>query len=359
MDRNSNKKQENITIRSLITDFFNENLIILQPNFQRQIKRSAAEMNKIIETYVREDCIPNLFIIEKKHIDKNNNEHVLYECLDGQHRLTALKHYITNKPFNNEYLSYESKNGEYVFFDLTDKIKSKFNKLKIFCRQMSSAEKTLFLNTKIQITFISDVKDQHYLENNEFKKLQDGAKIDKTDLIKNSDHPISNFLKINNLTRKETLNKLWNKIFKLPGINDKNEYKISPYRTELSYILIKSLILLKTKDFDYIDRDNKLIADDIITKSKFYLFDVENTYKNFLIIKQNIENIFQENNIKKLKYTNYKLFLILLHMYDNNTVQIIEKIINNIDFEKKYTKKYSQEYEIIENMICKFDKKNV
>ena len=66
MDRNSNKKQENITIRSLITDFFNENLIILQPNFQRQIKRSAAEMNKIIETYVREDCIPNLFIIEKK-----------------------------------------------------------------------------------------------------------------------------------------------------------------------------------------------------------------------------------------------------------------------------------------------------
>ena len=194
MDRNSNKKQENITIRSLITDFFNENLIILQPNFQRQIKRSAAEMNKIIETYVREDCIPNLFIIEKKHIDKNNNEHVLYECLDGQHRLTALKHYITNKPFNNEYLSYESKNGEYVFFDLTDKIKSKFNKLKIFCRQMSSAEKTLFLNTKIQITFISDVKDQHYLENNEFKKLQDGAKIDKTDLIKNSDHPISNFL---------------------------------------------------------------------------------------------------------------------------------------------------------------------
>ena len=45
--------------------------------------------------------------------------------------------------------------------------------------------------------------------------------------------------------------------------------------------------------------------------------------------------------------------------YDNNTVQIIEKIINNIDFEKKYTKKYSQEYEIIENMICKFDKKNV
>jgi len=352
---NSTKLYKHITIRSLITDYFNENKIDLQPEYQREIRWSYTRMNSMINTFVNGNCSHGYFLIQKD----NNNIQNMYECFDGQHRLTSLKHYIYNIPFNNDYLYYKL-NDEFIFYDLPENIKKKLKRkgYKNF-REMTNREKDNFKDKELQFVFMSNIKCKKYLIDIEFKNLNSCQDIDEIDLIKNIEHPISILLRNKSFTRRKILHSFWKKIFKLSNITNKNEYFTPKYKTELFYILIKSLILIYRQDLNYIDITNRNIKENIIEKNKIYLIDnIDEIYNKFLDIKLYIENILKNKNLL-FKYTKPELFFILLHLYNKNDVKIIEKIINNIDFEKKYTKNYSQEYKIIENMIYKFNKKNV
>lgn len=318
---------ENISIKSFYTDYLKENLLNTRPDYQREIAWNHKDMISMLNTYMNGGFVQNFFIYK---LPKRENG-FKYECVDGQHRLTVIKFFMDGIIFKNDYLYWEDEiTKEKVFFKITEEIKKKYKKN---IRELTQEEKDFFLDTKLQYVFISDIPYPEYLRE-QFEKLQCGKNINLIELLKNIDHPLTNYLRINNLIRRENICNFWKNISEIPNIT--NYDSISNIALKKIEILVYTLIKL----FYVIDKKSSRIQ----CEDKKIFISLENRDKTF-------DLNYSPNEIYKKIYE-YKnvcinllpckispdFFIIICHLLNTDPQLItnlnrddISKIINEFD----------------------------
>ena len=118
--------------------------------------------------------------------------------MDGQHRLTVLKHFIEGKPINPDdqyYIRFNMIDDDKklaVFYEKKKRLEKIKNK-----RYMTDKEKNVFNDKKIIIIKITNYDPKlgdlfGSIKNEMFLRLLKGEKASSTDIIRNCDHPLIN-----------------------------------------------------------------------------------------------------------------------------------------------------------------------
>lgn len=356
--KKAKQEPETLSIRSIYTDYLKEKRIDIRPEFQRELSWNFDNMISMLDNYMVGGFIQNFFLYKLPIKDEKNFE---YQCVDGQHRMTVLEYYIENTLFNDEYLYWEDKNTkEKVFYTITEKIQKKYKKN---IRELTVDEKKDFLNTKLQFIFIYDVQDIKFLHE-QFNLLQNGKNISTIDTLKNIDHPLTDFLRKHEITRKNNIVNYWKDICHIKKIKDFNCVNdITNKNIELfTFHLIKLF---------YIIDKNSL---GIVYNNKKIKICLEEKDKNFEL-KTNIEELYEKINNYKIIISNLldktispELFLILSHLL-NTEIELFKlidknyiiKIINEHDIKgiHKNPNDFIETANIIKNKIYEKNKKNI
>jgi uncharacterized protein with ParB-like and HNH nuclease domain len=86
-------------IGSIYSGYLMNNKLLLSPEYQRDLCWSVDKMCVFIDTIMKGWVVPN-YVLYK--LSRNESQKVLhsYECIDGQHRLTAIKWFIESTSYN-------------------------------------------------------------------------------------------------------------------------------------------------------------------------------------------------------------------------------------------------------------------
>jgi hypothetical protein len=337
-----NLKPKTITIRSLDTDFLKENRINIRPKYQREICWKYEDMLKMLETFITRGFVQNFFIYELP----NRIDTFDYECVDGQHRITVIKYYIENIPINNQYLYYEDPNTKQkVFYKITPEIKKKY---KSNIRELNNeTEKKYFLDVDLQMVFISDIPNEQYLCE-QFNRLQNGRNTGIVDILKNIDHPLTNFLRNNDITRKNNVVNYWEDICLIKKIKDYNQVNdVMNKNIEIyTFLIIKLFYIIDKKDLNIV-YDNKKITIYLDNRDKNVDIkgDINVIYEKINEFKNNIKGLLKEKIIPEL-------FLILVHLYNTEPIlfeRLNKELFNNIISPFNIKDNYKDSSKFIEN----------
>jgi len=93
-------------LRSFYDQYLVKNTINLQPEYQREFVWNSTKQDLLIDSIMRCFVVPS-FIFIKDESKKYN-----YECIDGQHRLSVIKHYISGEKLNGNYVKWRKKNRD-------------------------------------------------------------------------------------------------------------------------------------------------------------------------------------------------------------------------------------------------------
>lgn len=250
----------NKAVISVYGEFLQNNKLLLNPEYQRDLSWSIEKMNTFIDTIMKGWIVPNYVIYKLSNSELKNNPHQ-FECIDGQHRLLSIKWYIEGTPYpgTNRYVHWSS-NGERVYYNLSQEkmaeIKTR-SRQKIVCRNLTDIEKLKFdffdmsfhmvesKNGSLSIGMKCDI----------FNRLQNGEKVSSYDKLKNlHTNTITDTIRTKHLLSYMKTIKFCDKI----NINNPN---IRRKRLESFniYFLIRSFLIIDKKNLDvnYLDLNIK------------------------------------------------------------------------------------------------------
>jgi hypothetical protein len=241
-------------ISALYYGYLKDNKLLLSPQYQRDLCWSVDKMILFIDTIMKSWIVPNYVIYKLTKTEINNNDHS-YECIDGQHRLTAIKRFIEAIPDDTtkKYVYY--KKDEYrVFYDYTDQQEKEIRKQtpsKYKIRKFDRNEKNKFDDYQMSLHIISnptglDITTKCCI----FNRLQNGEKIASYEKLKNNPHPITKCINDHKLLR----------FMKNENFNDILEIKkMRKYEAFNIYFLIRTFLIIDKKNLDvnYLDLNIK------------------------------------------------------------------------------------------------------
>ena len=248
----------------------------LSPSYQREFAWCNDKQDLFIDSVVNNYIIPPIILIKL-----NNKKGYRYECMDGQHRLTVLKHYIEGKPINIHsphnirYLRKEEDKPIDVYYSQTDQLdKSPKNH-----RYMTDDELTAFNDKKLIVIKISnfdkkmdDVFDK--IKNEMFLRLQKGERVSTTDMIRNHDNPVINTLREYNLLKYKTY-ETHDTFKKIGNVLDVKAKKSAQRLTNYIYFVLRSLIILKENKLDVGIISDNILRDELLNKKESDKFNFE------------------------------------------------------------------------------------
>ena len=340
------------TVRSIYTDFLEEKQIILRPSYQRNLTWSYDKMNYFLDSLFFFPIVPSFIICnidknELKEIRKNDKDSNLqWECIDGQHRLTVIDHYLSGKPIEI--------NGKEKMLYIEEKIKDntdKITKIKIFykltpviekkiletgikkkdIRSMTIDERHAFNDTQLSFIKITKEIDKN-TKCNLFNRLQQGEKVNSGTTTRNTDHPISNFIRDNKIVTEGNYDVYWKNILVYPRIKDT---KYDELLNKMTFLIIKLLFITdkNTLDINYNDSNTANYIKE--NYGSTHLKDDNNIniiFKQILNINSTIEKILDGHKISEE-------FYFLLHklvMDKNKNINILPLFMSDTKTMAKY-----------------------
>ena len=327
----------------------NEGEINLSPSYQREFAWSNDKQDLFIDSIINNYIIPPIILIKL-----NDKKEYRYECMDGQHRLTVLKHFIEGKSINPNdphYIRY-NKNENNKKMNIFYEKKKRLENIKD-SRYMTEDEKSTFNDKKIIIIKISNYDPRltelfSYIKNEMFLRLQKGEKVCGTDILRNCSHSvITNLKKLNLINYKTYLqdeDENGNYYYKIKDLITVKTKKPAQLLTEYLFFILRGLLIIKNKSIDIGNLSEVKMREDILqTKTdRFNLKENEtwdeymNTFNSFI---KEVSDEFEENDKQQSQY----LLLILLYYYitDKTTfTKILTNINNYSKFNDEYFKKH-------------------
>jgi hypothetical protein len=327
----------------------NPNEINLSPPYQREFGWDNSKQDLFIDSIVNNYIIPPIILIQLH--DKKGYK---YECMDGQHRLTVLKHYIEGIPINLDdqhfirYTKCENNLKQSIFYEKKKRFKNVINH-----RFMTETEKNMFDDKKIIVIKISNYDPKlnnifGTIKNEMFLRLQKGEKASQTDIIRNCSNPLIIELKNNGLCSYKTYEnhdhsdsdkevtselKYWYMIKTLYDVRTK---KIPHRLTAYLFFLLKAILIIKNKGFNVGNLTPNKIRNDILYEKS----------SRFILTKDSYQTLISECNLffKSLININFSLseplLLILLGEYIQNKVNFNLMLMHLEKIKSKYDSKY-------------------
>jgi len=342
------KKSDSPSISTIYHNYFARNRINLQPNYQREFTWSFEKMNTFIDSLMKGYVIPTFILYKLSNEEKKNekNKSIDFECIDGQHRLTVLQKFMNSETISigsyDRYIYWNkikkdksgNKTKEKVFYNFTPEIKLKYKKL---AREMTLEEKNFFDDIQLQFIIIqSKLSDKQKCDI--FNRLQNGEKVSSITKVKNISHPITDYLRNNNIIGSNIIDE-WNDIIKTNlskrgSVIAKNNYLIDHF----TYHVIRLILIYNKKslDINYLNLNIRKYLENNYGNVKID-GNIDEIYKNILKIKKNI--------IKKFDGYSFisELFIILFFVkinspekFDNLNKKSIKEIIKNYNNLDKY-----------------------
>jgi hypothetical protein len=182
----------NQSIADLISSL--DNKVDLHPIYQRDIRWTKEKMDALIGTVMENGIIPALLIYQLQAGDERKMPSIRWECIDGQHRLFVLSHFLRGRAVRlngREWMISwkwlgEDKQETHVFFEKTDDTKrwiaahpsGRFE-------YMTEEERDHFSEFSMELKEIH--KDALTMEQRcaIFISLQQGVQVRNADLLKN------------------------------------------------------------------------------------------------------------------------------------------------------------------------------
>jgi hypothetical protein len=166
-------------ISSVYTEYLETARLDLSPSYQRARCWSQRQCNGLIDTIMHGWPTP-LFTFYRLPVADGAKR---YECVDGQNRLYAIKAFRTGTPILND------KSGKEEHVTWTGQTGDK----KLRYVDLSDEECEWFDTYELTLTIIQSPMD---LDSRKamFTRLQDGSKISTAEYVKNTEHPVSQFI---------------------------------------------------------------------------------------------------------------------------------------------------------------------
>jgi hypothetical protein len=324
-------------LRSFYDTDLKKNRINLQPEYQRDFAWNAEKQNLLIDSIMRS------FVIQSFIFAKSDKKEYKYECIDGQHRLSVIKHFISGEKLNGHQIRWQRKNAkgitENIFYEknvFTDKNGTPHKKY------MTDSEKERFDDYLISICIITneDLKftDRCLI----FNRLQNGERTTRLDRIKNIDHPISEPLRQLNIHRYDEFKKteFGKQMLKLFGNLTKRKSKKSMMMA-ITFIVMR-YIQVYVKGIDEITSWLDMnLERDIYSNSDRINIGTNISAQIITNIKKFVNDIYiTDSNIKPNIYMFFIIGDIYNHVYKENMEKhIIQKILNSYYYNKYNDKK--------------------
>jgi hypothetical protein len=344
-----NLDTEFMSVKNIYNTFLKENIINLNPEYQRDFSWNEEQINLFIDSLINGYIVPSIVLLEKEDEEKGFE----YECVDGQHRLNVIKRFIENK------LVYKIKK------ESTQKSFHKiyYNDGEIFCNEKNNLKlidkiyKKSFDSAKIPIFIIKNIDNEQIIRDI-FIRLQNGSKVSMFGKLKNKKHPLLDFIRENTILNNYKIKKLANILYyeikfteEENGIEQTSNKICERKQKHILFMLAKLIYLYKNKEKKEFSVDSLNINMNI----EKYL---TNNSPNMMFSLELIEEFYDkfETFISFLNYNGdiyYKeyMLLILWKFYINNCNN------NFFKFSLKYTIDiYNNEKEFI---LCKPDNKNL
>lgn len=340
------KKIDNPSISTIYHNYFTRKRINLQPNYQREFTWSIEKMNTFIDSLMKGYVIPTfiLYKLSNEEKKKEKKKSIDFECIDGQHRLTVLQKFMNSEAitigsydryiFWNKIIKdkFGNKTKEKVFYKLTPEIKFKYRKL---AREMTFDEKNYFDDIQLQFNIIqSKLNDTQKCDI--FNRLQNGEKVSSIIKVKNISHPITDYLRNNNIICSKIIDE-WNDIIKIKILKNglgKNNYLIDHF----TYLVIRLILIYSKKslDINYLNLNIRKYLENNYAGVQIN-DNIDKIYKNILKIKKNIVKKF--NGYTLISELFIIIFFIKINVpekFDIINKKIIKEIFENYNNLDKY-----------------------
>lgn len=282
----------------------NSDEIDLNPSYQREFSWSDDKQDLFIDSVVNNYIIPPIILI-KLNSKKTSHDKYKYECMDGQHRLTVLKHFIEGKPINPKsphYIKFMKKEND-TMMDIYYQKNETLEKITKSHRYMNEDELNAFNDKKLIVIKISnfdknmdDVFDK--IKNEMFLRLQKGERVSGTDILRNHDSEFINILRQQNLLKLKTF-QTHDSYKRLSEIMENKAKKNNPQLNNLIYFIIRSILIINENKLDVGILNENTLRDEMLNKK------VKNNNPRFDISEINIINALDK--IKKFITRIYKM----------------------------------------------------
>lgn len=356
-----NKQHILYNISRLYNDFLKDvpnvpdvQILQLKPNYQRNLCWDYTNYYEYLQSIWNGFAITPIVLCKLNNFDYRREVYDKYECIDGQHRLTTIKHYITSTPLETGDYIYIRIGKRAVFYENNEKCKeyikhnSKYKTKNCYQLQydyLQDCDKARFdrdIYLSIFIIHNSDLTDKR--KKNIFFNIQQGKRVDETEIFKNNENSICNVIR-DQFNKKEYIDKVYqyiefdDKSNRIQYIDQQKIFKLYLYFCiRMIYILSKSNI--KECSFETLF-DNK--------KLKSY---IENNHS--IDVRQNIveiiNNIFSNELLNKYPHKiYYKTFIFYIYYLctKNNFYHIFEISKSQLDICKLFNFKATTQTEYI------------
>ena len=298
----------------------NSDEIDLNPSYQREFSWSNDKQDLFIDSIVNNYIIPPIILIKL-----NNKKGFKYECMDGQHRLTVLKHFIegtTINPKSPHYIKFTKIENKTLTDIYHTKPEIDEKNLKSY-RLMNEDELNAFNDKKLIVIKIANYDKKmddvfNKIKNEMFLRLQKGERVSNTDILRNHDNIFINVLRENNLLKLNTYqhNDSYKKIFDIIDIKAK---KINIQLNSLIYFVIRSLVIIHNNKLDVGLLSDNTLRDEILNKKSKLSNRFDMTKDNIMTyldkFKKFITRIYKMKEQHNFKNLNEYFLLILLKIY--------------------------------------------
>jgi hypothetical protein len=246
------KRNDSHSIRQIYDKWLcpsKSHLLNLRPTYQRDLAWDFDAFNNFLDSVHRNYIFNPIILCKLNNFGGGGGarrELDRFECMDGQHRLTCIQMYMNGETVFNSYL-YLVKERCRVFYKAKDKTNEQMDryidvenrkKTRHKYRYMDECEKEHFDAIEFNFQIIQDDLNNHINVKAEiFNRVQNGARVNNFELIKNKPHVLCVFLRENVLP---------DKIFKYELMQ-----KIIFYQRVNNYIIIEN-IMDKTQNECYL-----------------------------------------------------------------------------------------------------------
>jgi hypothetical protein len=323
----------------------NDGEVDLSPSYQREFSWTNDKQDLFIDSVVNNYIIPPIILIKLNKKSKHR-----YECMDGQHRLTVLKHYIEGTPINKNsphYIKYIRKENDKpidVFYKETDLL-DKYPKNK---RYMTDNELNSFNDKKLIVIKISNFDkkmDETFdkIKNEMFLRLQKGERVTGTDILRNYDTPLINALREYNLLKYKTF--VSHESFKkIDDILDVKSKKPPTRLTNFIFFIIKCILIIKNNSLDVGLLNDNILRDELLNKKQSDRFDIkkEDILTSIEKIKKFITRVYKMRTQNSLPKFNEYFLLVLLKIYIDEKDKLNEKLESYDTYKEYNLDKYYQ-----------------
>lgn len=298
----------------------NSDEINLNPSYQREFSWSNDKQDLFVDSIINNYIIPPIILIKSNH-----KKGFRYECMDGQHRLTVLKHFIEGTPINKKsphYIKFTKKEDDKLvdIYYSKPEIDDDNSKLLKNYRIMNEDELNSFNDKKlivIKITNFDKKMDDVFnkIKNEMFLRLQKGERVSNTDVLRNHDNNFVNVLREQNILKFNTYHtsESYKRLYDIIDIKPK---KINMQLNVLIYFVIRCILIIHKKSLNVGLLNDNVLREEIL-KNKDVRFEMSTDDINASIdkMKKFVTRIYKMKEQNEFNKLNEYFLLVLLKIY--------------------------------------------